>query len=64
MNSKKGFALTLIIVILAILGIGSVLFVTKNKKVEAPVVSTSTAATTSLIVGGDKDIHGCIGSAG
>ena len=64
MNSKKGFALTLIVVILAILGIGSVLFVTRNNKVEAPVVINPISTTTTPIVGGDKDIHGCIGSAG
>lgn len=38
---SRGFALTLIVAILAILAIGAVLFVTKNEKVEAPVVDHS-----------------------
>jgi len=64
MHSKKGFALTLIVAILAILGIGSVLFVTSDKKVEAPKVENPISTSTTPIVGGDKDVHGCIGSAG
>ena len=72
MNSKKacpakskrsrGFALTLIVAILAILAVGSVAFMIKNNTINTPVVSIST--TTIPIVGNDKDVHGCIGSAG
>jgi len=52
MNSQRGFVIPLIIAIITILAIGGVVFVSTNKKVEAP------------IVGGDKDEHGCLGSAG
>ena len=64
MNSKKGFVIPLIITIVAILAIGGVVFVTTNKKVEAPKINIPVSTTTTPIVGGDKDIHGCIGSAG
>ena len=38
MNSKKGFALTLVIAIIAILAIGGVVFVTQKKEVKAPII--------------------------
>lgn len=47
MNSKKGFVIPLIIAIVAILVVGGVVFVTKNKKVEAPVVIQNMATTTT-----------------
>jgi len=66
MNHKKGFIIPLIISIIAVLTIGGGLYFYKAKKVEAPennsVASSTVAAST--IVGGDRDIHGCIGSAG
>jgi hypothetical protein len=60
MNSKKGFSLTLIVAILAILAIGAVLFVTKNKKVEAPIIVNSNLTTqisTSSIETKDWNIY-------
>jgi hypothetical protein len=60
---QKGFIIPLIISIIAILIIGGVVFVTQNKKVEAPVVNNS-IATTTPVIGGDKDEHGCLGPAG
>jgi len=64
MHSKKGFVIPLIIAIVAILTLGGVVFVTKNKEVKAPVIIDPISTTTNSLVGGDKDIHGCIGSAG
>jgi len=67
---QKGFVIPLILAIVALLAIGGGVFVYESKKVEAPDISapidvpTQVATTTTLIVGGDKDIHGCIGSAG
>jgi len=66
MNYKKGFVIPLIISIIAILAIGGGLYFYKNKKVEKQEnnsVASSTVATSTL-VGGDRDSHGCIGSAG
>lgn len=61
---SRGFVIPLIIAIVAILAIGGVVFTTTNKKVEAPKVETPISTSTAPIVGGDKDTHGCIGSAG
>jgi Tfp pilus assembly major pilin PilA len=60
-NSQKGFVLPLVIAIIAILAIGGGVLVYENNKVEVP---NSVSTTTTPIVGGDKDEHGCIGSAG
>lgn len=54
-NSQKGFAIPLIIAIVALLIAGGA-YVYINKNIANPNVSN--------IVGGDKDEHGCIGSAG
>jgi len=66
MKNQKGFVIPLIITIVAILTIGGVVFIYDNKKVEAPAVNipVQIATTTNDLVGNDKDIHGCIGSAG
>ena len=70
MNSQKGFVIPLIIAIVAILAIGGGVYVYENKKVEAPAINIpiddidQVATTTKNIVGGDKDEHGCLGSAG
>jgi len=66
-NSKNGFVIPLLITIIAILAIGSGVYVYKTKKVVVPTVNTtatSTSSTTTNIVGNDRDTHGCIGSAG
>jgi hypothetical protein len=63
MHSKKGFVIPLIIAIVAILAIGGVVFVTQKKEAKAPVI-INPISTTTPIVGGDRDAHGCIGSAG
>lgn len=67
-NNQKGFVIPLIIIIIALLAIGGGVFVYENKKAEAPAIENNnlatTTATTTPIVGGDKDEHGCIGSAG
>jgi hypothetical protein len=64
MNSQKGFVVPLIIAIVAILTIGGMVFVSTNKKVEAPVIIDPISTTTNPIIGGDKDEHGCLGPAG
>ncbi len=56
MNTKRGFVIPLIIVIIAILAIGGGVFIYENKKAEAPELPQ--------IIGGDKDEHGCLGPAG
>lgn len=62
--TKKGFVVPLIIAVIAILAVVGGAFVYQNKAV-APVVNIPVQiSTTTPIVGGDKDIHGCIGSAG
>ena len=53
MKDKKGFVIPLIVAVVVILAIIGGVFVYQNNKVEAP-----------ILVGGDKDEHGCIGSAG
>jgi len=58
-NLQKGFAVPIIIAIIALLVLGGGSYIYVNNKAEAPNVPTSTQ-----IVGGDKDIHGCLGSAG
>ncbi len=66
-NLQKGFAIPIIIAIIALLVAGGA-YVYNNKKAEAPVVNIpeviNNVPTTTPIVGGDKDAHGCIGSAG
>lgn len=54
---QKGFAIPILIAIVALLVLGGGAYIYTNNKVEAP-------ADISNIVGGDKDEHGCIGSAG
>ncbi len=69
-NYKKGFVVPLIIAIIALLGIGGGTYVYVNKKNTEKLekslkeISNSKTATTTNIVGNDKDEHGCIGSAG
>jgi hypothetical protein len=67
MYSKKGFVIPLIIAIVAILAAGGGIFYYLSKPIKLdyyvhPVATTT--ATSTPIVGGDKDEHGCIGSAG
>ena len=69
MNSQKGFIIPIIIVIIALLVIGGEVYFYENNKREASVnipdvISNISTTTTSNIVGGDKDEHGCLGSAG
>jgi hypothetical protein len=67
MNSQKGFVIPLIIAIVAILAIGGGVYFYNNKRADAPVINSqanSTASTTGNLIGGDKDIHGCLGPAG
>jgi hypothetical protein len=47
MNSQKGFVVPLTIAIVALLAIGGVVFVTTNKKLEAPAVVDNQIATTT-----------------
>ena len=66
MGKQKGFVIPLIISIIAILAIGGGLYFYKTKKADTSLnnpVASSTVATSTL-VGGDRDVHGCIGSAG
>jgi len=53
--SYKQILLLFIIIILVAVGIN---FILKEKTVEAPLISTTP------LLGGDRDEHGCIGSAG
>jgi len=69
MNKQKGFAIPIIIAVIALLAIGGGAYIYTNNKVEAPIntpdITNNVPTTTSNnIVGGDRDAHGCIGSAG
>jgi hypothetical protein len=48
-NSKKSFVISLVVTIIVILAVWSILFVTQNKKVEAPVVGQNLATTTDVV---------------
>jgi hypothetical protein len=62
-NNQKGFVVPLIIAIVALLVVGGgYVYYSSNDIKTTPLTPIST--TTSPIVGGDKDEHGCIGSAG
>jgi hypothetical protein len=68
-NSQKGFAIPIIIAVVALLMVGGGAYIYTNNKVEAPanivdITSNVSTTTPDNIVGGDKDAHGCIGSAG
>lgn len=65
-NSQKGFVIPLIIVIVAILAVGGAYYAGTKKAVQAPGVPEiiNNVPTSTPIVGGDRDVHGCIGSAG
>ena len=67
MNSQKGFVVPLIIAIVVVLVVGG-LYIYENNKTEQQIEQwyhpEDTSTTTIPIVGGDKDEHGCIGSAG
>ena len=79
MNYQKGFVTPLIIVIVAILAIGGGLYFYNNQKFvtcwpyckgmtdqdrEAIKQSAIDQGATTTLVGGDRDVHGCIPSAG
>ncbi|MGB8815762.1 MAG: hypothetical protein WCC74_00785 [Minisyncoccia bacterium] len=64
MNYQKGFVIPLIIAIVALFAIAFGVYVYKINKAVAPANITATTTATSTIVGGDRDAHGCIGSAG
>lgn len=59
-NLQRGFAFPLLIAILALLAIGGGFYVYQNKSAPNP----NTIEPGNNIVGGDKDEHGCISSAG
>lgn len=67
-NLQKGFVIPLAITIVALLLIGSGVYFYTNKKVaEAPVIKPEIVLPTSTstpIIGGDTDAHGCLGPAG
>jgi hypothetical protein len=69
-NLQKGFAVPIIIAVIALLTLGGGAYIYTNTKVEAPVGlpevidNMPTTTVDNNIVGGDKDEHGCIGSAG
>jgi hypothetical protein len=69
-NYKQGFVIPLIIAIIALLGIGGSAYVYVNKKNADKLenslkeITKNQVATTTNIVGNDRDEHECIGSAG
>ena len=68
-NNQKGFVIPIIIAVVALFAVGGGAYIYTNNKVEAPVnildITSNVPTTTSRnIVGGDKDAHGCIASAG
>jgi len=56
-NSSKGFIISVIIVIVALSLIGGGIYFYTSNTVEAP-------ANTPDIIGDNRDVYGCIGSAG
>jgi hypothetical protein len=70
MNSQKGFVLPPIIAIIAVLvvGVGCWYYYSdfniKEVRGVLPMNPNQVSSTTTPLVGGDKDSHGCIGSAG
>jgi hypothetical protein len=68
-NYKKGFVIPVIIAIVAVIALGGGYYYAqkniffKNNGKENVIDDNKIASSTDLI-GGDKDIHGCIGSAG
>jgi hypothetical protein len=77
MKNKKGFVIPLIIAIIVILIIGGGYYYTQKQSTCWPYCKNMTdqdresikksaidAGATTTLVGGDRDIHGCIGSAG
>lgn len=68
MKVKNLILIMLLVILIGLIGIGSFYFGFKAKSLlSVPVptpVPTITAQPTQIIVGGDKDSHGCIGSAG
>ena len=66
-NLQKGFVVPILIAIIALLVLGGGVYFYTNKRIEKtevkpeilPPVSTSTQ-----IIGGDRDAHGCLGAAG
>ena len=70
MNSQKGFVIPIIIAIVATFAIGGGYYYSQKIGITTTPESPSTrkidiaTTTQNNIVGGDKDSHGCIGSAG
>ena len=64
MNLKKGFVIPLIIAIVAVLVIGGSYLGFKLQYFPPHPIDRGIISTITPIVGGDKDTHGCIGSAG
>ena len=64
MKNNKGFAPVLVlVVVLAVLAVGGVAYYAGTQKDVARLPDTNVVPTGNLI-GGDKDAHGCLGSAG
>ena len=65
-NTQKGFAFLIIIAIVALLVVGVVYNVLTTKPGPNPdlIIKPVSTSTPGNLVGGDKDVHGCIGSAG
>lgn len=66
-KSQKSFVIPLTVIVIILLIILGGEYTYKNHKFNSFIgnnLTTTTVSTTSNIVGNDKDVHGCIGSAG
>jgi hypothetical protein len=68
-NTHRGFAVPIIIAVVAVLVLGGGIYIYTSNNIKTTPVSpvpdiVNNVPTSTNIVGGDKDVHGCIGSAG
>ena len=63
MNSQKGFIAQALLILIALVVFGGGYTYYKNNGVKTPPLAP-VSTTTIPIVGNDRDVHGCIGSAG